>query len=112
MFKVLFVCEIGLHRSPTFADVGTRNGLDCRSCGVNHHALIPITIELMEWADVIVFLQERYYQDTNRKFWLSSDSFMYSKCKIYPIDDVFERNDPWLVTTATRYIVRELLKGN
>lgn len=109
MSKVLFVCEMGLHRGPTFADTGTRNGLDCRSCGVNHNALIPITIELMGWADVIVFLQERYYQDTDRKFWLSSDDFMRPECRVFPIDDVLERNDHWLVITATEYIVRELL---
>lgn len=105
MLKVLFVCEMGLHRSPTFADAGARNGLDCRSCGVNHNALIPITRSLIDWADVIVFLQERYYQDTKRSFWMLKDS---AKCRVFPIDDVFERNDPWLVITATGYVVREL----
>lgn len=59
---MLFVCSIGLLRSPTGAVVGAERGYNTRSCGVNQKlALIPLSINLIHWADHIVFVHKEVY---------------------------------------------------
>ena len=55
--RILFVCSAGLLRSPTGAAVGTKRGYNTRACGaVQEYALIPLTVNLIEWAEKIVFV--------------------------------------------------------
>ena len=109
--KVLFVCYMGLHRSPTFADVATSYGFDCRSCGVHHDALIQISDKLIDWADTVVFLNKAYYQEANRKMWLSKEYNLH-KFVILNTDDVYERNSKELKLLADNFVQSYLLKGN
>lgn len=56
--KVLCVCSAGLLRSPTLAEVLTKKyGYNCRAVGSDQeYALIPITSDLIHWADEVVFI--------------------------------------------------------
>lgn len=62
MHHVLFICGRNRWRSPTaeqiFAD---HPGIACASAGLSHDAETPITIELLEWADLI-FVMERVHK--------------------------------------------------
>ncbi len=53
----LFVCSAGLLRSPTGATMAARRRINARACGsVLSYALIPISANLVAWADKIVFV--------------------------------------------------------
>lgn len=109
--KVLFVCYMGLHRSPTFADVATSYGFDCRSCGVHHDALIQISDKLIDWADIVVFLNESYYEDANRKLWIAKKYHDKEVLRL-GMDDDYDRNSKELKMLADLYVTSYLLKGN
>lgn len=53
----LFVCSAGLLRSPTGATLANQRGINARACGsALSYALIPISANLVAWADKIVFV--------------------------------------------------------
>lgn len=55
--RILFVCSAGLLRSPTGAHVGSLRGYNTRACGsAQEYALVPLTVNLIEWAEKIVFV--------------------------------------------------------
>lgn len=58
--RVLFVCTAGLLRSPTLQYLATQTlGYNTRAVGANHeYALIPLTEQLVEWADAVVFVDK------------------------------------------------------
>lgn len=58
--KVLCVCSAGLLRSPTAAHVLAENyGYNTRAAGMDvDHALIPVDVVLLHWADEIVCMSE------------------------------------------------------
>lgn len=62
MQNILFLCGRNQWRSPTaeqiFAD---HPGVECASAGLSHDAETPISIELLEWADLI-FVMERVHK--------------------------------------------------
>lgn len=61
--RVLCVCSAGLLRSPTTAVVLQREfGYNTRSAGLYDYALIPVSQALIEWADEIVFMEEKHHQ--------------------------------------------------
>jgi predicted protein tyrosine phosphatase len=65
----LFVCSAGLLRSPTGAALAIRKGLNARSCGsAIDYALIPISANLIMWANKIVFVSEENYHESLELF--------------------------------------------
>ena len=53
----LFVCSAGLLRSPTGAAMANKRSINARACGAAlEYALIPISANLVMWADKIVFV--------------------------------------------------------
>lgn len=59
--RYLFVCSAGLLRAPTAAAVATSLGYNARSCGSSPYALVPISVNLIEWAHRIFFVNEENY---------------------------------------------------
>lgn len=65
----LFVCSAGLLRSPTAANIAIAEyGYNCRSCGTSEYALIPLSVNLLEWAQKIIFMNEANLDDAIRAF--------------------------------------------
>lgn len=67
MTNILFVCSANKQRSPTAADYFTEKfpQLDFESAGTNHkicrqEGTQPLTEELMEWAELVVVMEERH----------------------------------------------------
>ena len=95
----LFVCSAGLLRSPTAAQIATKYAINARSSGTSEYALIPLSVNLLEWAHKIVFMGQdnfdeaiatfsqldskngnRYYEDTIREkssIWHIPDKYEY-----------------------------------
>lgn len=92
--RVLFVCSAGILRSATAARIYARKH-NTRAAGSHFYALIPVTHELLLWADEIVFVNEENYKTVCQKFDL--DSFERLKIKVLNIEDQFEHMDPELI---------------
>ena len=69
MKTLLFICSQNKLRSPTAEAVfaGTP-GIDVDSAGLNNDAIVPLTPEQVEWADVIFVMEKEHRQKLNRKF--------------------------------------------
>lgn len=65
--KVLFVCSAGILRSATAARIFS-DRFNTRACGSMDYALIPITGELIAWADEIVFVHKENYSDVRQSY--------------------------------------------
>ena len=106
--RLLFVCSVGLLRSPTCADIATKLGFNARSCGSDSAALIPLSTNLLYWADTIIFvntenkLQALFtFQDQE-----GCISIIHHKGIVMGIQDDYERNDSELISKVTPVIVQ------
>lgn len=103
----LFVCSAGLLRSPTGAALAIRKGLNARSCGsALDYALIPISANLINWADKIVFVNENNYQDALELF-KDVGTLHYqltTKSLVLDILDMYNYNDSELITEFEKQI--------
>ena len=103
----LFVCSAGLLRSPTGAALAIRKGLNARSCGsAVDYALIPISANLIMWAQKIVFVSEENYQEALELF---KDHEMLShlivvRSLVLDIPDIYNYNDPDLIIEFEKQI--------
>lgn len=96
----LFVCSAGLLRSPTGAAVASKHGINARAAGSNsRYALIPLSANLINWAERIVFVNENNYLEALREFHEHSELLNQIRAKSYimNIPDVYNYNDPQLV---------------
>lgn len=91
--RIVFVCSVGMLRSPTAAAIGSNLGLNTRSCGSSTLALIPLSANLVRWADWIVFM--------NNENWLQSKkTFQETEFK----DDLEEKSLVWNVPDIYNYM--------
>lgn len=69
MTKILFVCSANVDRSPTAHRIYTDYpGIEAKSAGTSWSAKVRITNELVEWADVILCMEDWQKQFVERKF--------------------------------------------
>ena len=105
--RLLFVCTVGMLRSPTGAEIGIEMGYNCRSCGHDDVALIPLSVNLIAWADHIIFVSKSDYILTMKKFESTGwGEDIEMKKILLSIDDDYSFSDPIL-----RNIFRHTLKG-
>lgn len=91
--RVLFVCSAGLLRSATAARIYARK-YNTRAAGSEKYALVPVSDELLLWADEVVFVNAANHMSTSYKFDL--DTFD-CKVKVLDIPDDYEHMDPQLI---------------
>ena len=69
MKRLLFICSQNKLRSPTaeaiFAD---HPGIEVDSAGLNNDAEVPLSDEQIEWADIIIVMENAHRNRLNRKF--------------------------------------------
>ena len=91
--KILFICTANMERSPTaeklFKDVP---GWETRSAGTSVDATVPVTKELIDWADRIVVMQSHHM---DRIIELSRMAFR--KTLVLGVEDVYYRCSPTLI---------------
>lgn len=103
----LFVCSAGLLRSPTGAALAVKKGLNARSCGsAIEYALIPISANLIMWAEKIVFVNEENYHEALELFkdYQMLHNLLTMRSLVLNIPDMYEYNDPELVVEFEKQI--------
>lgn len=92
--RVLFVCSAGILRSATGSRIYARK-YNTRSAGSKSWALIPVSHELLLWADEVVVVNEENYLMVAEEFDL--DTFENLKIKVLNIPDDHEHMAPELI---------------
>lgn len=97
--RILFVCSAGLLRSPTGAHVGSTRGYNTRAAGsAQRYALIPITANLIEWAQKIVFVNRENYLHVLETFKSTGyEEDILRKGAVLDIPDKYPAFDPVLI---------------
>lgn len=106
--RLLFVCSVGMLRSPTAADVATGMGFNARSCGTDSAALIPLSANLIMWADKIVFMNRDNYEEAMLTFANTGyDEDIEAKKDFIHVDDDYDRDD-WQLREICWNVLKEL----
>ncbi len=101
--KLLFICSQNLHRSPTAEEV-FRGRFETRSAGLYNEA--PVTAEQLEWADVIIVMEEEHRAELVKRF---PEACLRKRLLTLGIPDIYRRNDPQLVRLLKRKMKEALL---
>ena len=94
--RVLTVCSANMLRSPTIAHVLSADpyNFNTRSAGTEPYALIPVTEDLLLWADEIVCA------DTEHSLWIRHKMMEWTIDKLIinlEIEDIYEYRNPKLI---------------
>ena len=103
----LFVCSAGLLRSPTGAALAIRKGLNARSCGsAVDYALIPISANLIMWAEKIVFINKENYDECLELFkdYQMLHNLLVVRSQVLDIPDIYNFNDRELIVEFEKQI--------
>jgi predicted protein tyrosine phosphatase len=105
--KLLFVCTFNIARSSTGEDLyKNQPGFEAKSAGaVEDKATVPITKDLIDWADKI-FCMENHHRATVVKMKPNSAQ----KTFVLDIPDLYYRNDPRLVRLIQLKVSRHLIQ--
>lgn len=98
--RLLFVCTAGLLRSPTCATIGSQLGFNTRSAGSeDQYALIPVTWNLIQWANFIIFIEQKNYDEVLEKFSENEIAVgtIKEKAMVWSIPDNYEYMEKMLV---------------
>ncbi|MDP2226458.1 MAG: low molecular weight protein tyrosine phosphatase family protein [Moraxellaceae bacterium] len=69
MRRLLFICGQNRLRSPTAEQIfATHPGIETASAGLKHEADIPVSLELLAWADLIFVMEKSQRQKLNQRF--------------------------------------------
>ena len=69
MEHVLFLCSQNKLRSPTAEAIFSNiEGFEVRSAGLNNDAVVPISPELVEWADYIFVMEKSHRNKLQKKY--------------------------------------------
>ena len=106
MKHVLFVCSQNQLRSPTAEQVFSEwPGIECASAGTNHHAEVPLTTELVEWADIIFVMEKTHRNKLLAQF---KRHIKGQRVVCLDIPDEYEYMDPGLVRLLEAKVPRHL----
>ena len=89
--RVLFVCSAGLLRSATAARIYA-NKYNTRCAGSYEYALVPVSDNLILWAQEIVFVNKENYDYVSKRYDLSDHVV-----KILDIPDIYNHMDKRLI---------------
>jgi len=104
--RVLFVCSRNKLRSPTAEEVFTGyKSLEVASAGLNHDSAVPITRELVQWAETIFVMESAYLSRLRSRF---QKELKDTKVVCLKIPDRFAYMDPELVSILETKVGRQL----
>ena len=67
--RILFLCSQNKLRSPTAEAIfGDHPAIEVDSAGLNHDAVVPLSTEQIDWADLIIVMENAHRNRLNRKF--------------------------------------------
>ena len=94
--KVLFVCSSGILRSATAARIYAKK-YNTRAAGSASYALIPVSHELLLWADEVVFVNRENFLATKINYDLDEIKNRGTVITVLDIPDDYEHMDPDLI---------------
>ena len=98
--KVLFVCTQNLMRSPTAEMLYRgRPDLEVRSAGIAPDAIVPITEELLQWAEIVFAMDSGHRLHLQTHFFAAWGGAKRIECLDIP--DAFQYMNPVLVRILT-----------
>ncbi len=108
MLKALFICSQNKLRSPTAEQVfAAWPGIETDSGGLNNDAATPISLEKIDWADIILVMEKSHLTRLRGKF---GKHLGAKRVVCLDIPDEFEFMQPELVrlleVRAGRYLAR------
>jgi predicted protein tyrosine phosphatase len=104
--KLLFVCSKNQLRSPTAEAVfSAYPGIEALSAGTSHDAETPLTEDLIEWADVILVMEQGHREKVAKKFMTSLKN---KRLMVLGIPDKYEYMAPELVRILKAEVSRLL----
>jgi predicted protein tyrosine phosphatase len=107
--RVLFICSQNRLRSPTAEQIfASSEGIETASAGLNHAAQVPVTPELLDWAQVIFVMERAHRVRLTRKF---RAALKGKRVVCLDIPDQYEFMDPELVRLLTIKVVPHLRRA-
>ncbi|MEM7261739.1 MAG: phosphotyrosine protein phosphatase [Planctomycetota bacterium] len=104
--NILFVCSECRLRSPTAAAVCDEwEGVEATSAGTNADALTPLSGDLIEWADVILVMEEVHRRKVAQRY---RELLRGKKLAVLGVADRYRYMDPELVDLVERIVPRYL----
>jgi predicted protein tyrosine phosphatase len=99
--RLLFVCSAGMLRSPTAANAATSLGYNSRACGSHNYALIPLSVNLINWANAIIFVKEENLLEALETFeGTGYNDDILTKSQIWNLPDIYNWGDNVLFHTC------------
>ena len=93
--KILFVCSANIDRSPTAELIYSEKcDLEVKSAGVSSCAMTKISLELIQWADIILCMEKKHKQEIKKTF---SDIVVNKIIDSLDVPDIYEFMDINLV---------------
>lgn len=100
--RLLFVCSQNRLRSPTAEHVfATHPGVETLSAGLNVGADVPLSEELLRWADVVFVMEKRHREKLSREF---RQALGGTRVICLDIPDIYEYMDPELVALLEKRV--------
>jgi predicted protein tyrosine phosphatase len=104
--RVLFVCSLNRLRSPTAEEVfSTYTGVETMSAGTDPDAENPVSDEILEWADVVLCMEDRHRRLLNERH---GAALRGRKVAVLDIPDRYRFMDPKLMNILKRKVPRHL----
>ena len=93
--RLLFICSQNKLRSPTAETVfANYPGVETDSAGLNHDAEVPLSVEQLEWADLILVMEKAHRARLNRLFGRALGG---KRVVVLNIPDEYECMEPALI---------------
>lgn len=101
--RILFVCSVGMLRSPTCQMAATHLGFNARACGSSVNiALIPLSVNLINWAHRIIFMNRENFSEALKEFAaVGYETDLIDKGEVWDISDTYDWGDTELFNIAT-----------
>jgi len=100
--RLLFICSQNRLRSPTAEHVfATYPGVETLSAGLNAGADVPLSDELLRWADLVFVMEKRHREKLAREF---RKALGGARVICLDIPDIYEYMDPELVALLEKRV--------
>ena len=102
--RLLFVCSQNKLRSPTAEMIYANHAdVDVDSAGLNHDAVVPLSPEQIEWADLILVMENSHRHRLTKRF---RKHLSGKRVVVLNIPDDYAYMDPALVELIKRRCAR------
>lgn len=97
--KLLFMCNAGLNRCPTGADVAIQLGHEARHAGIqsSDEELQP----LLEWADAVFVMEKWMRKELSERF---PGEYLKKRIMVLDVKDIYRKDQPELVNILAKKI--------